>query len=189
MMEARRSRGEQSQLNRPVTQLGLRRWVLGVAARFGLGTGGPRPTKELVEPARRAAAVSVVDRFVGSGLGIHSSVGAPRAITAGRRPRQVLLDRSLVERRSVPSLDRYGPLRTVPQARPQTITKDVRRQLRLPVDDPDGSLRTGGNALSAAVAQVLVDRNKLSDQFAAQLSVNVRLPTAGNSAILDDRIG
>lgn len=69
----------------------------------------------------------------------------------------------LVEAVRFAALDRDRALRTMAQTCPKPVTQPVRDQLRLAVNDPDGTFLAGGNAETAAVALVLVDRHDFAN--------------------------
>jgi len=93
------------------------------------------------------------------------AVRVPRLADRGRAPPGPF-DRRLVEggRLALDHLQRA--LRTLAQASTQAVAEDVADEPRLAVDEGDGALGAGGDALAAAVAARLVDLHDLADHSA-----------------------
>jgi hypothetical protein len=73
------------------------------------------------------------------------------------------MDRLHIEWNRLPLDDPQCVLRTMPQARPQTVTIDVSHEPHFTVDDLQGTLRTVWDAEAAAVTFLLIDLDYLSD--------------------------
>ena len=93
-------------------------------------------------------------------------------VRGGRAPagREVGHDRRLVEGDRLALDDGDGALRALAEAGAQAVAQGVGGEARLPVDERDGALGAGRDALAAAVALRLVDLDDLPEHGGALIA-------------------